>query len=197
MNYHIYVYLREDGTPYYVGKGKSKWRWRAKQTHNVPVPPQERVKVLYENLTNDEACAIERQLIAEYGRKDNGTGILRNLTEGGEGAAGRVVSEEQKQKQREKMRGRKPAPMTEELKEAISDRMRGNTHTLGKQWKRSEYTIYCPELKREWESARICYEELGITKQKFYNLIYRNKTWEGLTFELRRDTENVGKRFKD
>lgn len=83
MNYYVYEYLRKDGTPYYVGKGKGS-RW--KQAHNVVVPPRDRVKFVATDLSELDAFALEEQLILEYGRKDLGTGILRNQTSGGEGA---------------------------------------------------------------------------------------------------------------
>jgi len=81
--YYVYEYLREDLTPYYVGKGKNS-RWRGK--HSVAVPPKERVRFVATKLTEAEAFALEEKLILEYGRKDLGTGILRNMTSGGEGA---------------------------------------------------------------------------------------------------------------
>ena len=95
-DYYVYLYLREDGTPYYVGKGRNKrafqnWGRRMK-------PPSDKSRIVFhsENLTEDQAFALEKELIAQYGRKDKGTGILRNLTDGGEGASGYVHSDEAK-----------------------------------------------------------------------------------------------------
>ena len=48
--YYTYAYLREDGTPYYIGKGKKK---RAYDAMHKPVgkPPKERIVILKKNLT--------------------------------------------------------------------------------------------------------------------------------------------------
>lgn len=83
-NYYVYLYLREkDKTPYYVGKGKGD---RYKKLHRVNLPTnKENIVFVAENLTNEEACKIERQLITKYGRKDLGEGILHNQTNGGDG----------------------------------------------------------------------------------------------------------------
>lgn len=81
-NSYVYAYLREDGSPYYIGKGVGK---RYKDPHNVVVPPIGRIQFIKNQLTDQEAIALEIELIAKYGRKDLGTGILRNLTDGGEG----------------------------------------------------------------------------------------------------------------
>lgn len=81
-NSYVYAYLREDGTPYYIGKGVGK---RYKDPHTITVPPIERIEFIEKNLTDKEAIALEIELIARYGRKDLGTGILRNMTDGGEG----------------------------------------------------------------------------------------------------------------
>lgn len=52
------------------------------------------IKKLIENISEKTAFFIEKGLIQEYGRKDNGTGILCNHTDGGEGPTGHIHSEE-------------------------------------------------------------------------------------------------------
>jgi len=81
-NYYVYQYLREDSTPYYIGKGKNRRAW-SKQ-HSVGVPDSSRIQIIKNELKEDEAFQLEIDLIAHYGRIDLGTGILRNTTDGGD-----------------------------------------------------------------------------------------------------------------
>ena len=147
-NYYTYAYLREDGTPYYIGKGKAGRINNTLHTIHLPVKEERRI-FLKKNLTDEEARKHEIYMIAILGRKDLGTGILRNMTNGGEGCAGRVLSEETKKKLSDSHKGRKKSAAhrkalseaakkrkaSEETREKMSKVFMGeNNPSFGKKW---------------------------------------------------------------
>jgi len=97
--YYTYAYLREDRTPYYIGKGQGDRIYSTRRTYK---PPKDKSRIIFlkQNLTEEEAFKHEIYMIAMFGRKDNGTGILRNMTDGGEGASNQGTPEQRSESAR-------------------------------------------------------------------------------------------------
>jgi len=124
MDTVVYKWLREDGSPYYVGIGNPKRPYTGRRLCGFP-PPDDRIIILYKGLDWKTACEIERELISFYGRKDLKTGILCNLTDGGEGVPGYKHTEDAKKKMSEVQTGKK---LSEDHKEKISKSGSGENH---------------------------------------------------------------------
>src|SRR6056300_1385813 len=126
MNYYTYAYLRQDGTPYYIGKGKGNRIYQKSGDVIKPRKNKNRIIFLKHNLTEDNAFKHEIYMISIFGRRDLNTGILHNRTNGGEGASGHIQSEETKQKRSIALKG-KSRP--QEVKEKIGNKNRGKKHS--------------------------------------------------------------------
>jgi hypothetical protein len=116
--FYTYAYLREDRTPYYIGKGNGNRMFvnhKGRRGTVIKVPSEDRILVLKENLTEEEAFRHEIYMISVLGRKDLGTGILRNQSDGGEGATGHRKSEDWKKNQSEYLKKNNPMYNKESL----------------------------------------------------------------------------------
>lgn len=101
---YVYRHIRLDkNEPFYIGIGSDetykrayKTKGRSKYWENISLNGYD-VEILMDNLSWEDACKKESEFISMYGRKDLGTGTLVNLTNGGEGSPGTIVSEKTRQ----------------------------------------------------------------------------------------------------
>ena len=157
-NFYVYILYRPwNGTPCYVGKGKNqRWReheklgprhynkhlWHTIQKAGGSLPC---VKVA-EGLTNSQAVSIEKVLIKILGR--NPGDLLVNLTDGGEGAQGRKMTEAQRKRNGEIHRNKK---MSEEDKALRRQHVRDRL-AAGFVFRHSEETKQrLSEMKKGWK----------------------------------------------
>ena len=123
--FYTYAFLREDRTPYYIGKGSCRRIYENKGRPCGRPKDISRVIFLKQNLTEEEAFRHEIYMIAVFGRKDLGTGILHNRTDGGEGCSGCIPSEETKRKISEKNKGKNKPPRSKEHRKKLSEVNKG------------------------------------------------------------------------
>jgi hypothetical protein len=133
--YYTYAYMREDGTPYYIGKGKKrKGRYAYSRTlaehRNIPTPPKERIIILKHFDLEFDAFKHEMYMIDVFGRKDLGTGILHNKSAGGEGVSN--VSQEQRERISRLHKGKVTSP---ETRKKISDTRKARGYKVSEELK--------------------------------------------------------------
>jgi hypothetical protein len=143
----VYEHIRNDTNEvFYVGIGAEEKRAFDKHRRN---PHWKRivnkvgytVNIVYKDIEHKEAKKIEILLIEKYGRKNLGLGNLVNMTDGGEGALGVVVSEETRQKMSEKQKSKTPMlgkTHSDETKQKISEANKGKTLSEEHRQKMSE-----------------------------------------------------------
>jgi hypothetical protein len=97
--YYTYAYLREDKTPYYIGKGQENRAYVAhKRKNGQDFKPKNKNQIIILKKFNSENGAYihEKYMIHLYGLKIDG-GLLINLTSGGEGGGKVKYSKEERE----------------------------------------------------------------------------------------------------
>ena len=172
--FYTYAYLREDRTPYYIGKGTGD-RIYSKSRRVKPPKDKSRIIYLKKNLTEEEAFRHEIHMIAVFGRKDLGTGILRNETDGGEGISN--PSEETRKKMSETHKGK---IFSEETKKRMSESGKGRVVSEETRRKIGQWQIgktLSEETKRKLSVAKKGKTPSEETRKKQSDVMRGKKWW--------------------
>lgn len=174
----VYRHRRLDTNEiFYVGIGKTEKRAynkynRSKFWKSITNKTDYSVEIISKVDTWEEACELEQFLIQEYGRKDLGTGILVNMTDGGEGMLGYKTSEETREKlslartgkkhteetlkklslaKKGKPSNRKGIKMSEEHKAKIGKANKGEKNTTAKKVINTQTGVIYPTITESAE----------------------------------------------
>jgi hypothetical protein len=203
--FYTYAYLREDRTPYYIGKGTARRLYKRSKKDIKPPKDKSRIIFLKQNLTEEEAFKQEKYMIAVFGRKDLGTGILHNRTDGGDGPSnpsketrkkmrenriGKTSSEKSRNKMSESRRGNKNhfygKHHTEETKAKLREANIGKT--LSEQTKLKISESGTGKILSEQARENIRQSKLG-EKNPFYGKSHSEKT------RIKQSAANIGKKW--
>ena len=133
-NYYVYIHRKKDNNEvFYVGISRQEKYFRVNtKTGRNPIWNNIVNKygfigeVLYSNLSKEDACLIEKALIKSYGRINTNTGVLANLTAGGDGSVDCPKSFETKNKMSKARVGK---PLSEDIKNKMSATRKGKKAT--------------------------------------------------------------------
>ena len=104
---YVYRHIRLDkNQPFYIGIGSDEnyYRSNSKSDRNIywkriVAKTDYDIDIILDDLNWEDACEKEKEFIKLYGRVQFG-GLLCNMTDGGEGGLGVVVSEETREKKK-------------------------------------------------------------------------------------------------
>lgn len=186
MEYVVYVHIFPNGKRY-VGISKDvKHRFRNGKGYQHQKIMYSAIQkygwknvetaILFEHLTEDEAKQKEIETIALYRTTDRRYGY--NQTFGGEGANGRVESEENKRRFGERMsKLHKGVPLSEEHKKKISDAMKGKPKTYSEDGRRriiesNSTRVYSKETRKKMSrNTKMAMKEKNMSE-------YLSRKWQ-------------------
>jgi hypothetical protein len=176
---YVYRHIRLDTNQvFYIGIGSAPYYKRAvsKRDRNIywkriVNKTDYKIEILFDEISIEEARIKEIEFIALYGRHNLGLGTLCNLTDGGEGNFGVIISDETKQKMSKSQMGNtkyllRTTPQ-EEINKKISQANKGKVRTEEFKQKIKDYQLKNghPSLGRtQSEETR---NKISNTKEKF------------------------------
>lgn len=121
---YVYRHIRLDkNEPFYIGIGSDSVYKRARERTRrneiwmrIVAKTNYDIEILFDDVSWEYAKAKEIEFIALYGRKDNGTGVLSNMSDGGDGELNKVFTEEYRKKLSDAAKRRKePQPQLQKI----------------------------------------------------------------------------------
>lgn len=166
--YYIYRHVRLDtNLPFYVGKGSNNRVYskegRNLHWHNIVNKVSYRIDFILKDLSEKEAFDKEKYFIKLYGRIDEMTGSLVNMTDGGEGRSGFKHSEKTKAKMSIASKGKK----------------KSDEHKTAMKVAQSKQIINC--RGEIFESAKVAAKAFGL------------KSYTGINMNLKGRDQSAGK----
>jgi hypothetical protein len=160
----VYQHIRKDTNEvFYVGIGATEKRAYSKNGRNqhwknIVNKVEYYVEIIYHDLEWSLACNMEQYLIEAYGRVNLKTGCLVNLTNGGEGTIGRVVSNETKYKISQFKKG------TKHSKETLLKMSENHKGQIA--WNKGKTGVYSEDTIKKISDANIGKKHSDNTKKK-------------------------------
>jgi hypothetical protein len=188
---YVYKHIRKDtDSVFYIGIGKNIKRKDSKYCrnshwHNIVKKTEFYSEIIEDNLTWEGACDREIFWIKYYGRKDLNEGPLVNMTNGGDGVVGRIVTESEKERIRNLRKGTKTS---DETREKLRAKQYGRKYTDDAKKKMSESSIGKPKSEEHKLNIAKGGKEIKRTDEFKQNLsnLYKNRkrnpdmTWKKL-----------------
>jgi hypothetical protein len=191
---YVYRHIRLDkNQPFYIGISSSNnnysyTRANSKEQRNeiwgrIVSKTDYIVEILFDDISYEDAKIKEKEFIKLYGRIDNKTGILSNLTDGGDGTLGMPCPNKGKKfsaSHIEKIRQKKLGInnpnygkiFSKDYRDKLSKANSLGNHNLAKK-------VYCTETNKIWDCIKLCAIELGYkqsTLRAYLNGQRKNKT---------------------
>lgn len=148
--YYVYEWYNIDtGEVFYIGKGKDS-RYKSTNRRNKLFKEYYNAhncksRKLFEHLSEKDAFSKEKEIIKYY--KENTNYKLTNLTDGGDGSSGLIVTEEYRNKMRNLVMGKNNPnyghKWTKEMKQELRNKMIGrydgeNNPNYGNRWTKEQ-----------------------------------------------------------
>ena len=208
---YVYRHIRTDkNEPFYIGIGTDKRYYRASSSrkrnpiwNNIVNNSSYEVEIFMDDLTWEQACEKEKELISLYGRKNTKTGILSNMTDGGEGTLKIEFSQERRKSISIRNLGNtygsltKGKKHTEEHKAKMSFALQGEKHPLfGKKHSENakmkiaqtkgckEFDVFKNDIYiGRYIAKSLCAKDLNICRHSVMIGLKNNKIVKGYKFQ--------------